>query len=208
MANIIIGVDEVGRGSLVGDVVVAAVAMHENDAGSSFWQGLQDSKKLSSQQIKDRSDQVQNNALVCEISKSGTDEIEQTNILQATLNAMAKAIEKTIAKIEPNCESIVVYIDGNQAPVFQYSRNIKVITVIKGDGKVPAISAASIVAKNFRDNYVIENLAPQFPVYQWHKNMGYGTEDHIAAIKKHGITKYHRKYFCKDYIDSSQLKLL
>ena len=178
--KIIAGVDEVGRGSLVGPVYAAAVILKK----SVNKKNLKDSKNLSKSRREILSKYIKDNS-VWSIGKASVKEIEKINILQASLLAMKRAIKKL--KKKPS----LVLIDGNKIPKI---KNYKLRSIIKGDKKIPSISAASILAKVTRDK-VITNLGKKFKGYHWHKNCGYGTKQHLQAIKNLGITSQHRKTF-------------
>tara|TARA_Y100001935_G_C17282250_1_gene498194 strand:- start:82 stop:642 length:561 start_codon:yes stop_codon:yes gene_type:complete len=176
----IAGVDEVGRGSLVGPVYAAAVILN-NSINNNL---LKDSKKLSKNQRQILSKYIKKNSIWA-IGKASVKEIEKTNILNASLLAMKRAIIKL--KKKPS----LVLIDGNKLPNI---KNYKLNSVIKGDQKIPSISAASIIAKVARDK-MISSLGKKFKGYYWDKNCGYGTKQHLKAIKNLGITTHHRKTF-------------
>ena len=178
--KLIAGVDEVGRGSWIGPVFSAAVIFKKNINKNL----LKDSKKISAKEREKLSNYVKKNSIYS-ISKSSIKEIDNFNILQATLISMERAITKL--KRKPN----LVLIDGIYAPK-NINYNFK--TIIRGDEKIPVISAASIIAKVARDKY-IARLAKNYKSYSWHTNFGYGTKKHLAAIKKFGVTKHHRKSF-------------
>ncbi len=180
MKNIIAGVDEVGRGSLIGPVYAAAVVLNKNIDKKK----LKDSKKLSKTNREILEKYIKKNSCWA-VGSTSLIEIEKLNILNASLLAMKRAIRKL--KKKPS----LVLIDGNKLPEM---KNYKLKSIIKGDQKVPEISAASIVAKVSRDR-LISNISKNFKKYNWAKNIGYGTKDHLTAIKKFGITKYHRKTF-------------
>ena len=178
--KLIAGVDEVGRGSLVGPVYAAAVILNK----SINKKILKDSKKLTRSKREILSQYIKNNSTWA-IGKASVKEIEKINILQASLLAMTRAIVKL--KKKPS----IVLIDGNKLPKI---KNYKLNSVIKGDQKVPSISAASIIAKVTRDK-MISKLGKKFKGYYWDKNCGYGTKQHLKAIKILGITSHHRKTF-------------
>ena len=180
LMKIIAGVDEVGRGSLVGPVYAAAVILKK----SINTKLLKDSKSISSSKRKVLFNQIKKNSIWA-IGKASLKEIEQLNILNASLLAMKRAIKKL--KKKPSH----VLIDGNKLPEL---KNYKLKSIIKGDQKIPSISAASIIAKVTRDK-MISNLSKKFKGYSWQKNFGYGTSQHLKAIKVLGITKHHRKNF-------------
>ena len=180
LMKIIAGVDEVGRGSLVGPVYAAAVILKK----SINTKLLKDSKSISSSKRKVLFNYIKKNSIWA-IGKASLKEIEQLNILNASLLAMKRAIKKL--KKKPSH----VLIDGNKLPEL---KNYKLKSIIKGDQKIPSISAASIIAKVTRDK-MISNLSKKFKGYSWQKNFGYGTSQHLKAIKVLGITKHHRKNF-------------
>ena len=176
----IAGVDEVGRGSLIGPVYASAVILKkECDIKK-----LKDSKQLTKKKREILNKYIKKNSY-WSIASASKKEIEKLNILNATLLAMQRAIKKL--KKKPK----IVLIDGNRIPKM---KNYNLKYVIKGDQKVPQISAASIIAKVSRDN-LMKKISKKFMKYQWIRNCGYGTRDHLSAIKKFGITKHHRKTF-------------
>ena len=176
----IAGVDEVGRGSLIGPVYAAVVVLNK----SINKRLLKDSKTLTKNKREELDKYIKKNSLWA-IGQASTKEIEKINILQASLLAMKRAILKL--KKKPS----LVLIDGNKIPDL---KNYNLEYVIKGDQKIPSISAASIIAKVSRDKFITK-LSKQFNNYGWDTNSGYGTKEHLNAIKKFGITKYHRKNF-------------
>ena len=178
--KIVAGVDEVGRGSLIGPVYAAAVILNK----SIDKKILKDSKKLSKSRRETLAKYIKKNSIWA-IGKASVKEIEKVNILQASLLAMKRAIIKL--KKKPT----LVLIDGNKLPEI---KNYKLNSVIKGDQKIPTISAASIIAKVTRDKN-ISDLSKKFKGYNWDKNYGYGTKQHLKAIKNLGITLHHRKTF-------------
>ena len=180
MKKIIAGVDEVGRGSLIGPVYAAAVILNKKINKKK----LKDSKKLSKKRREILYNYIKKNC-ICAIGSASQKEIEKINILNASLLAMKRAVKKL--KKKPN----LVLIDGNNIPKINY---YKIKNVIKGDQKIPEISAASIIAKVYRDR-LITKLSKKFSRYFWDKNAGYGTKNHLSAIKKFGVTKHHRKTF-------------
>ena len=176
----IAGVEEVGRGSLIGPVYASAVILKkECDIKK-----LKDSKQLTKKKREILNMYIKKNSY-WSIASASKKEIEKLNILNATLLAMQRAIKKL--KKKPK----IVLIDGNRIPKM---KNYNLKYVIKGDQKVPQISAASIIAKVSRDN-LMKKISKNFMKYQWIRNCGYGTRDHLSAIKKFGITKHHRKTF-------------
>ncbi len=178
--KIIAGVDEVGRGSLIGPVYAAAVILNKSIKKKL----LKDSKSLTKSKREVLSKYIKKNS-VWSIGKASVKEIEKINILQASLLAMKRAVKKL--KKKPT----LVLIDGNKIPKIKYY-NLK--SIIKGDQKIPSISAASIIAKVTRDK-MITKLGKKFKGYYWDQNSGYGTKQHLKAIKNLGITSQHRKTF-------------
>ena len=180
MKKIIAGVDEVGRGSLIGPVYAAAVILDK----SLNKKLLKDSKSLTKTKREILSKYIKKNS-VWSIGKASVKEIEKINILHASLLAMKRAIKKLKKK------PALVLIDGNKVPEI---KNYNLRSIIKGDQKIPSISAASIIAKVTRDK-MVTNLGKKFKGYYWNQNYGYGTKQHLKAIKNLGITSQHRKTF-------------
>ena len=180
MKKAIAGVDEVGRGSLVGPVFAATVIFKKNLDKKK----IKDSKQLSKNQRNLLEKYIKKNS-IWTIGSASLKEIEELNILNATLLAMKRSIKKLKSK------SYLIMIDGNKLPTMN---GYKLKSVIRGDQKVPEISAASIIAKVSRDR-LISKMSKKFTKYAWSKNSGYGTKQHLRAIKKFGITKHHRKTF-------------
>ena len=180
MKKIIAGVDEVGRGSLVGPVYAAAVILNKKVDRKK----IKDSKKISKKKREIMNNYLKKNS-VWSIGSASLKEIDKLNMLNASLLAMKRAVKKLKKKPE------IVLIDGNKLPKIY---NYKLKNIIKGDEKIPEISAASIIAKVSRDR-LVSRLSKKFKNYYWEKNSGYGTKDHIRAIRKFGVTKYHRKTF-------------
>ena len=181
ISKYIIGVDEVGRGPLAGPVVSAAVRLSKNFNITE----LNDSKKLS----KSKREEVYNliiNKCEYQLGISNVEEIDKLNILQATFLSMRRAINKF--KLPSNYK---ILVDG---PWSFDKANKNILPKIKGDSIYPSIAAASIIAKVYRDNLML-NLSKEYSNYLWERNSGYGTKKHIEAIKVHGITKHHRKSF-------------
>ena len=180
MENIITaGVDEVGRGCLAGPVVAAAVILKKSiNLGI-----LNDSKKIPFKKRLEISDHIKQNSFYS-IGIASVDEILNINILNASLLSMKRAIDQL--SIKPD----LTLIDGNFAP-----KGVKKFkTIVNGDEKIKVISAASIVAKVFRDKLMIK-LSKKFTNYAWETNFGYGTKAHLEGLKKFGITSHHRKRF-------------
>ena len=180
MKFLIAGVDEVGRGSLIGPVYAAAVILKKNLDKKK----LKDSKKLSKKNREILEKYIKKNSY-WSIGSASLKEIEKFNILNASLLAMKRAIKKL--KKKPT----KILIDGNKIPNI---KNYNLRAIIKGDQKIPSISAASIVAKVSRDTF-IKTLAKKNKGYNWEQNYGYGTKQHLKAIKQLGITKHHRRTF-------------
>ncbi len=180
--NIICGIDEAGRGPFIGRVYAAAV-IFDNEA---FIEGIDDSKKLSEAKREKLFDEITQKALSYSVAFASVEEIEQLNILGATFLAMKRAVEGL--KITPD----LALVDGNQKP--DLSCKIEVLT--GGDGKSASIAAASILAKVSRDRYVRE-IDLLYPEFNFSKNKGYGTKEHIAALQKYGVTPVHRPSFLK-----------
>jgi len=178
--KILAGVDEVGRGSLIGPVYAAAVILND----SINKKLLKDSKSLTKDKREDLYKYIKENSIWA-IGQASIKEIEKINILHASLLAMKRAILKL--KKKPS----LILIDGNKLPTL---KNYNLKYVIKGDQKISSISAASIIAKVSRDKFITK-LSKEFNGYGWDTNSGYGTKEHLKAIKKFGITKYHRKTF-------------
>ena len=173
------GVDEVGRGCLAGPVVSAAVVLKK----SINLNLLKDSKKISFNKREEVSEHIKENSYYA-LGIASVEEILNLNILQASLLSMKRAIEKL--EIKPG----ITLIDGNFAP--RGLKNYK--TIINGDEKIKVISAASIIAKVYRDRFMIR-LSKKFSNYAWDRNFGYGTKAHFEGLKKFGVTSHHRKGF-------------
>jgi len=179
------GCDEVGRGCLCGPVVAAAVILDHN-----FEQNLvNDSKKLNFKTRLELDDYIKNNVKDYAIAELSPEFIDQHNILNASIHAMHNALDKLTIRPE------LILVDGNKFHPYNY---IPHQCIIKGDSKILSIAAASILAKNYRDQLMIQ-LHEEFPEYGWNKNMGYATKVHIEALKKFGPTKYHRQSFRLNY---------
>ena len=182
---LVIGVDEAGRGPLVGSVVAAAVAFPPGFRID----GLTDSKKLSEKKREALYNQITSECY-WSFAQSNSNEIDQINILEATMLAMKKAVEQLILLIEDNSQTISVLVDGNRCPDIQNSR-----AIIKGDLTEPVISAASIIAKVTRDRQMIA-LDQEYPEYGFAKHKGYGTRAHLEALANFGpIQGQHRFTF-------------
>ncbi len=178
--KLIAGVDEVGRGSLVGPVYAAAVILNV----SIDKKLLKDSKSLTKNKREILSKYIKKNS-IWSVGRASVKEIEKINILNATLLAMKRAIKKLKKK------PYLVLVDGNKIPKI---KGYRLKSIIKGDKKIASISAASIIAKVTRDK-ILNDLGKKVKGYGWDKNCGYGTKKHLIAIKKLGITIHHRKAF-------------
>lgn len=187
-ANLIAGVDEVGRGPLIGAVVTAAVILDPNKP----IQGLADSKKLSEKKRLILAEEIKEKALAWSLGRAEANEIDQINILQATMLAMCRAVQGL--HIQPD----FILIDGNRIPK---DLGISAQAVVKGDSLVAEISAASILAKVARDQEMIE-LHQRYPEYGFDRHKGYPTALHLENLAKYGILPEHRKSFApvKQYI--------
>ena len=178
--GLLAGVDEAGRGPLAGPVVAAAVILDDQNP----IKGLADSKKLTARQRERLYDEIRAKALCCSVAEASVEEIDQINILQATLLAMRRAVEGL--RLKPN----KVLVDGNRLPVL----DILAEAIVQGDSKVQAISAASILAKVHRDRWC-ETIDRDFPQYGFASHKGYGTAEHMQALKTFGATPWHRQSF-------------
>jgi len=175
------GCDEVGRGCLAGPVVAAAVILPKNYVHAL----LNDSKQLKKEDRKTLEQDIIRDALAWAVAEVSNEEIDQINILNASFKAMHLALDKL--SIQPQ----FLLIDGNR---FTPYRDLKFECIIKGDGKYLSIAAASVLAKNYRDD-LMEKLSIQHPGYGWDTNVGYPTEQHRDGIRELGITSYHRRSF-------------
>ena len=174
------GVDEVGRGCLAGPVFAAAVILNNNIN----IKDIKDSKKITFKKRILLSKYIKKNSTYA-VASASVEEINKINILNASLLSMKRALKKL--KHKPS----IAYIDGPFAPK---NVSIKCKTFIKGDEKITCIAAASIIAKATRDLFMMK-LAKKYPRYNWNKNFGYGTNDHLQGLKKYGVTNHHRKKF-------------
>jgi ribonuclease HII len=180
LPGLIAGVDEAGRGPLAGPVVAAAVILDDLNPIA----GLNDSKKLTALKREKLFDEIRAKALCCSIAQASVEEIDEINILQATLLAMRRAVEGL--RLKPS----KVLVDGNRLPVL----DVLAEAIVRGDATVPAISAASILAKVTRDRWCA-TLDQQYPQYGFAGHKGYGTATHLAAIAAHGPCPWHRMSF-------------
>ena len=175
------GCDEAGRGCLAGSVYAAAVILsphYHNEL-------LNDSKKLTAKKRYALREEIERDAIAWAVGIVTPEEIDKINILNASFLAMHRALDQL--KVRPQA----VIVDGNRFTPYQ---NLPFTTIVKGDGKYLSIAAASILAKTYRDDYML-SLAEEYPQYDWQSNMGYPTKNHRQAIRQHGITPYHRKSY-------------
>jgi ribonuclease HII len=179
--KIVVGCDEAGRGCLAGPVVAAAVILPPDFSNEL----INDSKQLNFDQRLKAREIIINSAIDFAIAECSPEEIDKFNILNASILAMHKALEKLKKKFH------LILVDGNR---FKPYKNFPHKCVIKGDSTYFCIAAASILAKTERDN-IMQRLSEEFPQYEWHKNKGYPTLEHREAIYKFGISPYHRKSF-------------
>ena len=175
------GCDEAGRGCLAGSVYAAAVILppdYKNEL-------LNDSKKLTDRKRKQLREVIERDAVAWAVGIVTPEEIDKINILNASILAMHRALDKL--KVRPEA----VIVDGNRFKPYQ---DLPYTTIVKGDGKYMAIAAASILAKTYRDDYM-DRLAEEYPQYDWKSNKGYPTKKHREAIRQHGVSPYHRMTF-------------
>ena len=178
--GLVCGVDEAGRGPLAGPVVAAAVILDPANPIA----GLNDSKKLSAKRREALAVEIRAKALAWAVAEASVEEIDQINILQASLLAMQRAVE--LLNIQPTH----ALIDGNRCPILPCSAE----AIIGGDGKVAAIAAASILAKTVRDAGMMI-LHAEYPMYNFDRHMGYPTALHLAALQEHGVSPVHRRSY-------------
>ena len=193
------GCDEAGRGCLAGSVYAAAVIFPEDYQNDE----LNDSKQLTDKRRKQLREIIQRDAVAWAVGIVSPEEIDRINILNASILAMHRALDQLTVRPE------AIIVDGNRfkpyRPVVDGSAvNIPHTTIVKGDGKYLSIAAASILAKTYRDDYM-DQLAEEFPQYDWLSNKGYPTKKHREAIRQYGITPYHRKTF--NMLGDGQLEL-
>lgn len=185
MNQLICGVDEAGRGPLAGAVYAAAVILNPDYPIA----GLADSKKITEKKRDALAIEIKQHALAWTIASSSVEEIDEINILQASLLAMKRAIETMQQQFSQvfNTETVLVQVDGNKCPKI----NLPCEAIIKGDSKVQAISAASILAKTARDAELYA-LDKQYPMYGFAKHKGYPTALHLTLLQQHGVSSVHR----------------
>ena len=175
------GCDEAGRGCLAGPVFAAAVILPPNFSNDK----LNDSKQLTEKQRYQLRDVIMREAVAYAVAKLDAPQIDEINILNASIKSMHLALDQLAVRPE------FIIVDGNR---FKPYNGIKYQTIVKGDGKYLSIAAASVLAKTFRDDFMVQ-IDREFPQYNWAKNKGYPTADHRAAIAKYGPTPYHRRSF-------------
>ena len=175
------GCDEAGRGCLAGSVYAAAVILPKDYHNEL----LNDSKQLTAHQRYQLREMIERDAIAWAVGIATAQEIDQMNILRASITAMHRAVDKLTVRPE------ALIIDGNR---FYPYHNLPYTTIVKGDGKYLSIAAASILAKTYRDDYMRE-LHQQYPYYGWDHNAGYPTKEHRQGIAEHGLSPYHRKTF-------------
>jgi len=192
-------IDECGRGCYAGPVCAAAVVwpcnyLPENDSEKKLLGMIKDSKKVSEKNREILSEFIKKTAIKYSIACIDNQEIDAINILQATYKAMHKALDQLQLNIIDH-----IFVDGNKFKPYigNDSEYVPHTCIVEGDNKLIQIAAASIIAKTYRDKYISDlgNSNPEFKVYNWQKNKGYGTKEHSDAIKQYGITQYHRKTF-------------
>lgn len=184
-SKLLAGVDEAGRGPLAGPVVAAAVVF-KNSIDIPL---VDDSKKIKESDREILYERIINESISFGIGIVDNNDIDEINILQASLKAMKIAVNNL--DVEPD----IILIDGNKSFVM----NKEIHTVVKGDSKSFSIAAASIIAKVERDT-IMKNLSLQYPEYKWEKNKGYPTKEHFGLVRKYGITPFHRKTFLKKFL--------
>jgi ribonuclease HII len=185
--QLICGVDEAGRGPLAGAVYAAAVILNPEKS----IMGLADSKKLSEKRRDALALEIKEHAIAWAIAYSTVEEIDELNILQASLLAMKRAVESVLASlVEIAPLNLLVQVDGNQRPKI----SLPCEAIVKGDSKVQAISAASILAKTARDA-ALYDLDRQYPMYGFAQHKGYPTAAHIALLRQHGVSPVHRRSY-------------
>lgn len=197
----VFGIDEAGRGPWCGPVVAACVSWPNYEIPETLLTEIDDSKKLSAKKREVLYQKILDSNAVIGVGLSTAEEIDNTNILQATFLAMQRALSQ--AK-EKNTHIKGVLIDGNRLPK---NWDLEAKAVVKGDHLSLSIASASIIAKVTRDK-MMQEYAKKYPMYGWEKNAGYGTKDHILAIEEHGITPIHRKSYApiKKYIETKKVK--
>lgn len=195
---VLIGIDEVGRGCLAGPVVAGAAILPElGPELKAVLECLNDSKLLDAD-LRDELSLVLTDICIHAIGEATVEEIDEINILQATYLAMRRAL----SQLNLGKESVIL-VDGNR-PIPDCPH--KQIQIVKGDSKSASIAAASVIAKVHRDRFMCQ-LSEEHPQYAWHSNKGYASKTHTDAILAHGISKWHRKTFCRSFEEGKQLSL-
>lgn len=196
--DFVVGVDEVGRGPLAGPLVIAAAVFNVNHtAGRDPWfNNVKDSKKLSAKKREELSLLIQSDALAINIVEYASEMVDEQNIHMATLNAMHEAVKNILECEALKNKNVFCVFDGKFVPP---NFSLKGEAVTGGDDKIFSISSASIIAKVYRDSLMMKH-SDSFPEYGFSRNKGYGTGEHIEAIKKHGLTPLHRVTFCKNFV--------
>jgi ribonuclease HII len=201
-----VGVDECARGPMFGRLYTAAVILPKDESFRHDW--MKDSKKIKSRsKMRELADYIKEHAIAWHIEFAEASLIDEINIRQAVLRSMRESIRQVLQKT--SSDGVMLVVDGNDFPPYmvfddttETLREIPSVTVEKGDGTYSFIAAASILAKNAHDEYILD-LCEQYPLlktrYSLHENVGYGTAKHMAGIREHGITQWHRKSFgaCK-----------
>ncbi len=188
------GTDEAGRGSLAGPVVAAAVVLNLKNP----LDGINDSKKLTAQKREVLYQKITSEAMWWAVGSASPEEIDKLNILQASLLAMYRAVEKL------GCNWKLVIVDGNQ--LIPKIGNDKQRTIVGGDALSASIAAASIIAKVTRD-HIMDKYNEKYPLYEFHNNKGYATEHHRRCIEEHGMCEIHRRTFCEVLATQTRLPL-
>jgi len=201
-----VGVDECARGPMFGRLYTAAVILPKDESFRHDW--MKDSKKIKSRtKMRELADYIKEHAIAWHIEFAEASLIDEINIRQAVLRSMRESIRQVLQKT--SSDGVMLVVDGNDFPPYmvfddttETLREIPSVTVEKGDGTYSFIAAASILAKNAHDEYILD-LCEQYPLlktrYSLHENVGYGTAKHMAGIREHGITQWHRRSFgaCK-----------
>ncbi|HEY9716212.1 MAG TPA: ribonuclease HII [Trichormus sp.] len=198
----LVGTDEVGRGCFAGPVVAAAVMLPEFDQTAEIARTLSklNDSKLINPAERERLSAIIHEIAVCAIDQASVEEINEINILHASLLAMKRALDKLSERI-PDSLPVLVLVDGNKAVKNLENKYVQ-STVVNGDATSASIAAASIIAKVFRDR-IMTDLATVHPQYAWERNKGYGSQAHRDAIKTHGMTIWHRRVFCENMFNST-----
>lgn len=202
----IIGIDEAGRGPLCGPVVAAAVILPAfSDDMEETFKRLDDSKKFSGNEKlrEELFESLTHSGVIYSVAEGSVAEIEEHNIYQMTYKTMFRAYQGVVEQLKTKTKHMVL-IDGTKT-IKYIDEEIPQEAVVKGDGKSASIAAASILAKVYRDR-IMRQMAEEFPVYKWEKNKGYGTKEHVDAIRQYGRCIYHRKTFLIKGLDYEDKK--